>query len=81
MHEPEPFEGWRAARERLLIYLREDDPNSEAAAFLERCPAVDGEWSAGCARIVFLCSKRDHRTMREDASLRDELQGGALGGR
>jgi hypothetical protein len=74
--EPEPFPGWRALREGALVYLREGDPQSAAAAFLECCPAVEGSFEPGSLDMtfVFLCSRQDYEAVREWGRLRQELE-------
>ncbi len=77
MTEPEPFEGWRALRGRVLVYLREGDRASSAESFLEDCPAIDGHYDATASdmRLVFLCSRRYLEEMEECPELYDELTG------
>ena len=77
MTEPEPFEGWRALRDRVLVYLREGDRASSATSFLDDCPAIDGHYDAAASdmRLVFLCSRPYLEEMEECPELYDELTG------
>jgi hypothetical protein len=51
----------------MLVFLREDNPESPAAGFLERCPLIEADYTAGAYEMSlrFLCSKADRQLLED----------------